>query len=123
MISGTASAMHLRHRAVLRTPHGAGVDGYGHARRDGDDVTDQVLCYAWSDVDQAETFNEKTQGAIEVVKMMLHRDTVISTFTVVESITDRRGQPLFDGPLRVLGVSRSGSHIIATARRATGGKA
>jgi hypothetical protein len=121
---GAASASIRTMRARVIAPVLSGPDGYGHERRDGDDVRyDALPVRAWASTEQAETFGEATQGAVQVVRMIAARDAAVDTTCVVERIEDRRGGVVFAGPIRVIGVTRRADHIVIIGRVVAGGRA
>lgn len=122
-VRGAASATMRTHRARVIAPVDGGDDAYGHTRVEGQDIRyDALPCRAWVTTEQAEVFGEG-QGAVEVVRFVTRRDAAIDTRCIIESIVDRRGETVFDGPLRVIGVSRRADHLAVTTRIVTRGRA
>lgn len=124
IVRGSAPASLLNHRARIVAPVGVGVDDYGHERVDGADVRyDALPCRAWASTERAETFSEKNQGSIEVLRIVCARDAAVDHTCTVESIADRSGLLVFDGPAKVLGVTRKADHMVIVARAVSGGRA
>lgn len=104
----------------------AGNDDYGHPKRlkgSGQVAQSQVPCRAWVTTEQVDALDGTEQAAIEVLKIMVPIETVVSTANFVAGVFDRAGRVVYEGPLRILGVSRRPDHLIVRARAASGGRA
>lgn len=124
MVRGAASASVRNMRARVIAPVDGGDDAYGHTRVEGEDIRyDALPVRAWVTTEKAETFGENTQGAIEVVRCIAKRDADVDVKCIIEGIVDRRGDTVFPGPLRIIGVSRKADHLVIIARAITAGRA
>ncbi len=104
----------------------AGTDTYGHPKRlkgSGQIAQAEVPCRAWVTTEQADALEGTEQAAIEVTKIMVPIETIVSTKHFVANIFDRQGRVIIAGPLRVVGVSRRPDHLIVKARAVSGGRA
>lgn len=74
-----------------------------------------VPCYAWQPVENVEQLMEAS-GMFGVVRMIVPAGTDVSEEDVIDEITDRRGNTIFDGPLRVFGISQRNGYVAVMLR-------
>lgn len=111
--------MRLRARVLRAT---GGVDEWGTPRADAvpDVHYDALACHAWQLTDTHEVL-AGSAGAFGMVRLMVPLDSDVLESDTIEDVRDRLGRVVFQGPLRILGVSRRLDHLLIDARVSKGG--
>lgn len=115
--------LQMRMRAKHQRPIVEGVDAYNQPLPEKLTTVDSALpCFAWYQSERGERQNNESYAAIGTIRMIVPAGTDLDEGDVFDAVKDKRGNVLFDGPLRVVSIARRPDHVAVACREVTGGR-
>lgn len=100
----------MRHRAALERNTAVGTDAWNRPDPATFEPLATVPCRAWSRTKRV-AMDDGKDAVIEDIRALFPADADIQTGDSISAITDRRGNTLFAGPLRVQTITGRGANV------------
>lgn len=104
------------HRAAVERNTASGTDDYGHPVAPVFEALATVPCFAWS-TSRTEVVDGGKYAKVESLKMLLPLDADVTEADEIAGVTDRQGNTILDGRLKIEGLQRKHRHFEATLQR------
>ena len=117
MAGGQARQM-MRYRARVVRPQDIGRDEWGGEIPDAqpNPHLDAMPCYAWAPTDARHVLDGSDDGVFGALRLAVPLGTDLSEMDLVEEISTRQGDVVFEGPMRVTAVTRRAGHLAVMVR-------